>query len=414
MPVHRWIWNKALRSQTLCGRRSHCCPKDIPLIILENSVGEQPESSALDASMKTMEKIVRMFRAPGRVNLIGEHTDYNDGLVMPAAIEFAAYVEVSDRADRKLVVHSESYSETYEFDLDDPAARARGHWSDYVRGVAVMIERAGRYIAGANLRIRGDVPMGAGLSSSAAIEVATALALLRDAPMEKTALAQLCQRAENEFVGVRCGIMDQFITCHGRAGQALMLDCRTLESRFVSLPPGVKLVIANTMVRHSLAGGVYNRRRAECEHGAAYFGRSLRDVTTADLEREGRGLPEVIYRRCRHVITENARVIAASAALEQEDLRTFGKLMGESHHSLRDDYEVSCAELDAMVEIAAREPGVYGSRMTGGGFGGCTISLVQGEHVEALRETILRRYREVTGRDAAVYVSRATEGAGEL
>ncbi len=352
------------------------------------------------------------------MNLIGEHTDYNEGLVMPVAIEFAACVEVTGRADRGLAVYSENYSETREFDLDDAKARARGDWGDYIRGVAVMLERAGHRVSGANLRIRSDVPMGAGLSSSAAIEVATALALLRESSIEtaidRTALAQLCQRAENEFVGVRCGIMDPFIACHARAGQALMLDCRTQEHRFAAVPRGVKLVIANTMVRHSLAGSEYNRRRAECEEGAAYFGRPLRDVTTAELERKGRGLSETVYRRCRHVITENARVMAASAALEQEDLRRFGELMAQSHGSLRDDYQVSCAELDTMVEIAAYAQGVYGSRMTGGGFGGCTISLVQEEHVDAFRETMLRRYSEATGIDAAVYVSDAAEGAGEL
>ena len=410
--------------------------------------------------MTQSEKAPRTFRAPGRVNLIGEHTDYNDGLVMPAAIELAAYVEVRPRADRRLAVHSENYSETVEFDLDDAEARARGHWSDYVRGVAVTLERAGFGVTGANLRIRSDVPMGAGLSSSAAIEVASALALLRApvdsvtllgnsrkaeggaigswAGLERAApfallgnspaqrsltrgadpalcgLAKLCQRSENEFVGVRCGIMDPFIACHARAGQALMLDCRTLEYRFAPLPAGVKLVIANTMVRHSLAAGEYNRRRAECEEGATYFGRSLRDVTTADLERAAGKLPQAIYRRCRHVITENARVTAASAALEREDLQAFGKLMDQSHRSLRDDYEVSCVELDTMVEIAASAKGVYGSRMTGGGFGGCTISLVQQEHVDALRETLVRRYREAVGLDAAVYVSGAAEGAGEL
>jgi galactokinase len=361
-----------------------------------------------------MQSPVRTFRAPGRVNLIGEHTDYNEGFVMPVAIDFAAYVDVTTREDRRLVVHSENYSETREFDLDDPEPRACGHWSDYVRGVAVMLGRAGHRVGGAALRIRSDVPMGAGLSSSAAIEVACGLALLRDAAMDRTALAKLCQRAENEFVGVRCGIMDQFIACHAKAGHALLLDCRTLERRFVPLPPDVKLVIANTMVRHSLASGEYNRRRAECEEGAAYLGRSLRDVTSGDLERQGRGLPEAVRRRCRHVITENARAIAASAALEEGDLHAFGKLMVQSHRSLVHDFEVSCAELDTMVEIAAHTPGVYGSRMTGGGFGGCTISMVQEEHVEAFRETIVRRYREATGIDAAVYVSGAAEGAGEL
>ena len=357
----------------------------------------------------------RTFRAPGRVNLIGEHTDYNDGFVMPVAIEFAACVDVSERADRRLVIHSENYGETCEFDLDEFEPKAKGHWSDYVRGVAVMLERDGYRIGGAELRIRSDVPMGAGLSSSAAIEVASALALLAVAQASilrwqvgdlPHGLALLCQRAENEFVGVRCGIMDQFIACHARSGHALLLDCRTLEHRFAPLPRGVKLVIANTGVRHSLAAGEYNRRRAECETGAAYFGRSLRDVTLDEFEREGRGLSDVVYRRCRHVITENARVLAAATALDREDLLTFGELMYRSHHSLREDYEVSCRELDALVEIASGVPGVYGSRMTGGGFGGCTISLVDEEGVDGFRQAVEKC--------AEVYVSGAAEGAGEI
>ncbi len=359
-----------------------------------------------------MQSLVRTFRAPGRVNLIGEHTDYNEGFVMPAAIDFAAYVDATPRFDRTLAVHSENYSETREFDLDDPEPRACGHWSDYVRGVALMLQRAGHRVSGAALNIRSDVPMGAGLSSSAAIEVASALALLGDTSIDRTELAKLCQRAENEFVGLRCGIMDQFIACHAAAGHALMLDCRSLEYRSLPLPHGAKLVIANTMVRHSHAAGEYNTRRSECEEGAAYLGRALRDVTSGELERQGGGLSETVRRRCRHVITENARVIAASAALEEEDLHTFGKLMVQSHRSLVHDFEVSCAELDTMVEIAAHAPGVYGSRMTGGGFGGCTISLVQDDHVEAFRETMVTQYREATGIDAAVYVSGAAEGAG--
>jgi galactokinase len=360
----------------------------------------------------------RTFRAPGRVNLIGEHTDYNDGFVMPVAIELAASVEASPRSDARLVIYSENYSEGREFDLDDPEPRAQGLWTDYVLGVAVTLKRAGHRIAGANLRIRSDVPIGAGLSSSAAVEVAAALALLREAPIQYSAdwteLAKLCQRAENEFVGVRCGIMDQFIACHARAGHALMLDCRSLEYRQAPLPPSVKLVIANTMVRHSLASGEYNRRRAECDEGAAVLDRPLREATLAELESARPGLSDAVYRRCRHVIAENARVVAAAAALEREDLETFGERMYESHRSLRDDYEVSCAELDALVEIAARQPGVYGSRMTGGGFGGCTVSLVREERVEAFREAIVRGYREAAGIDAAVYVSGAAGCAGEL
>jgi galactokinase len=348
----------------------------------------------------------RIFRAPGRVNLIGEHTDYNDGFVMPAAIEFAAWSASTRRADRRLVVHSENYAETCEFDLDDPNPRPRGHWSDYVLGVAVILERSGIAWRGVNLLLRGEVPIGAGLSSSAALEVAVALALAPE-PIEPKRLARLCQRAENEFVGVQCGIMDQFVACHARAGNALLLDCRSLEYSFAPIPRGVKLVIANTMVRHSLAAGEYNQRRAECAEAAALFGKSLRDVTMAELERAS--LPETIFRRARHVLTENARVIQAKAALDGGELAEFGQLMYESHRSLRDDYQVSCAELDTLLEIARGLPGVYGSRMTGGGFGGCTVSLVAESQVDAFRTAIKAGYLR-----AEVYVSSAGDAAGPV
>ena len=348
----------------------------------------------------------RIYRAPGRVNLIGEHTDYNDGFVLPAAIEFSMWSASALRDDRKLLVHSENYSETCEFDLDDPEPPRRGHWSDYVLGVAVMLERWGMALRGVNLLLRSEVPIGAGLSSSAALEVAVALAIA-PAPLEPTTLAKLCRRAENEFVGVQCGIMDQFIACHATAGNALLLDCRSLEYSFAPIPPGVKLVIANTMVRHALAGGEYNRRREECAEAAAFFKKSLRDVTIAELERAS--LPDVIFRRARHVITENARVIRAQAALDCGDLAEFGQLMYQSHRSLRDDYEVSCAELDTLVEIARALPGVYGSRMTGGGFGGCTISVVAEEHLDAFRAGIAAGYPK-----AEVYISNAADAAGPV
>ncbi len=356
----------------------------------------------------------RLFRAPGRVNLIGEHTDYNDGFVMPAAIEFATWVAIGPRDDRRLVVHSANYAETREFDLDDLTPRAHNHWSDYVLGVAVTLERAGIRLRGGNLLIQGDVPIGAGLSSSASLEVAVALALLQGHAdgqkyadgVDETKVAKLCQKAENQFVGVQCGIMDQFIALHARTGNALMLDCRSLEHSFAPIPAGVKLVIANTMVRHSLADGEYNRRRAECAEAVAYFGRSLRDVAVEDLERAVGRLPGTIFRRARHVVTENARVLEARAALDRGDLARFGELMYQSHRSLREDYEVSCAELDALVEIARGVPEVYGSRMTGGGFGGCTVSLVDESHVDDFRLRI--------GPGVEVYVSSATGAAVEI
>ena len=253
----------------------------------------------------------RVFRAPGRVNLIGEHTDYNDGFVMPAAIDFNTWVAVAPRDDRKLVMYSENVSEGAEFDLDAPSLQPRRHWSDYVFGVAVMLEQEGHRLRGADLLIFGNVPLGAGLSSSASIEVATGLALLNNSGLavDPVALAKLCQRAENEFVGMRCGIMDQFISCCGHAGRALWLDCRSLDYRLLPLPRDVNLVICNTMVKHELASGEYNKRRAECEAGVSQLTRelpdvrALRDVTLADLERYGRDWPEVVFRRCRHVVS---------------------------------------------------------------------------------------------------------------
>jgi galactokinase len=364
----------------------------------------------------------RVYRAPGRVNLIGEHTDYNDGFVLPAALGFATWVAAAPRTDRRLVIHSENFSERMEFDLDDTSARARHHWSDYVRGVAVTLERSGYRLRGANLLIRGEVPIGAGLSSSAAIEVAVGYALLDAAeyPIDRVALAQLCQRAENEFVGLRCGIMDQFIACCGRAGQALLLDCRSLEYRLLPLPDEARLVICNTMVKHSLATGAYNQRRAECEAGVQQLRQflpavqALRDVSLTELAQHGRDLPELIYRRCRHVISENARVLVSAAALTQGDWAAFGQLMNESHRSLRDDYEVSCDELDLLVRLANGIEGVYGARMTGGGFGGCTINLVQAETVHEFERFVAQEYQRATGHLPEIYVCAAADGAGQV
>jgi galactokinase len=360
-----------------------------------------------------------IYRAPGRVNLIGEHTDYNEGFIMPSAIEFSTYIAIAARNDRRIVVRSENFSETVGLSLDEPPERGRGHWSDYPFGVAIQLEQAGQRLRGANLLVRGEVPIGSGLSSSAAIEVATGFALLdvSGASIDRLSLARLCQRAENEFVGTRCGLMDQFISCFGAADHALMLDCRLLDYKLLALPTHVKLVICNTMVKHDLAASEYNARRAECEEGVRLLAkkiphvRSLRDVAIEDLEQFGGDLPDAIRRRCRHVVSENARVIAAAAGLELKDLRTFGQLMGESHRSLRDDFEVSCEELDLMVGIANKADGIYGARMTGGGFGGCTVNLVQADSVNSFRQTMASGYAEATGREPEIYVCSAAQGA---
>ena len=360
----------------------------------------------------------RIFQAPGRVNLIGEHTDYNDGFVMPAAIGFCTRIAIAPRHGCELVVRSENFAEQLEFNLDALPDKASGHWSDYVIGVAKALGYSGGPLIGANLLIEGDVPQGAGLSSSASLEVAVGYALLDLAgdAIDLTKLALLCQKAENEFVGARCGIMDQFISSHGQSGQALLLDCRSLEHRLLPLGDEARLVICNTMVRHSISGGEYNRRRAECEAGVQCLTahlpgvRALRDVTINDLATYGRDLPETIMRRCRHVISENSRVLQAASALDRRDLETFGILMRESHKSLREDFEVTCAELDLMVELAEHAPGVYGARMTGGGFGGCTINLVRKDCVAEFKERVAEGYRRSTGRAAEIYVCSAANG----
>jgi galactokinase len=361
----------------------------------------------------------RIFQAPGRVNLIGEHTDYNDGFVLPAAIQFQTTVAVAPRSDDKLVVSSYNYKEDAEFSFGHLPATARKHWSDYVVGVAKQLQGQSTPLRGANMLINGDVPQGAGLSSSASIEVVVCTALLDTAraSMDGKQIALLCQCAENEFVGARCGIMDQFVSVHAKRDHALLLDCRTLEYQLQPLPTEVRLVVCNTMVRHSVAAGEYNQRRAECEEVTRFFAskkpgvKALRDVSLTDFKVYEAELPETLRRRCRHIIMENARVLEAGEALKHRNLERFGQLMGESHASLRDDFQVSCHELDVMVELAAGIKGVYGARMTGGGFGGCTINLVGHEHVEAFRAAISDGYERAIGKRPEVYVCTAGDGA---
>jgi galactokinase len=360
----------------------------------------------------------RFVQAPGRVNLIGEHTDYNDGFVLPAAIQFQTTVGIAARPDRTLLVFSENYAERVEFSLDQLPAQPRHHWSDYVVGVARGLKEAGVWLPGANLLIHGDVPQGAGLSSSASLEAAVCYALLEAAhrKLGGTETALLCQRAENEFVGARCGIMDQFVSVNGREGHAVLLDCRSLEFRHQPIPEQVRMVICNTMVRHSVARGEYNERRRECEVAARHFSdvlpgvKALRDVSLKDFEKHGSGLTETVRRRARHVITENQRVIAAASALARQDVTYFGQLMRESHRSLRDDFEVSCRELDVMVELVGRVDGVFGARMTGGGFGGCTINLVQSDYVEMFKSKMAEGYQRETGQKPEIYICTAADG----
>ncbi len=362
----------------------------------------------------------RRYRAPGRVNLIGEHTDYNDGFVLPAALELCTWVAAAARPDRRLRIQSLRLGAAIEFDLDDPAPSPRRDWSDYVRGVAVMLAQAGHRLVGTNLLIDSEVPIGSGLSSSAALEVSTGYALLdlASVAVDRTRLALACQRAENEFVGMRCGIMDQFVSCHGAAGHALLLDCRSLTFRLAPITPSVRLVISNSMVRHELAAGEYNLRRAECERGVALLApsmpgvRALRDVSMAELMAHATALPELTFRRCRHIVTENDRVLRAGAALDAGRVEEFGRLMNASHVSMRDDYEISCRELDILVELAWDVEGVLGSRMTGGGFGGCTVSMVRADAVERFRASVAAGYFAATGITPEILVCSPGDGVG--
>jgi galactokinase len=360
----------------------------------------------------------RLFRAPGRINLIGEHTDYNDGFVMPAAVDLDCWVAVAPATNRAVEIYSSNFKDSRTFHLDQP--KALRDWSDYVQGVALMLEQSGYRLHGAKMIISSDVPMGSGLSSSAAVEVAAALALLdlqRQScpPMQ---LARLCRRAENEFVGARCGIMDQFICCHGKSGHLALLDCRSLQHVFLPVPEDARLVICNTMVKHAIASGEYNVRRSQCEAGVQLLSGSLagvsalRDVSLEDLQRLRALLPPMVYKRCLHVVSENRRVQSAATALKERNLQRLGLLMAESHRSLRDDYEVSSPELDLMVDLANRVEGVYGARMTGGGFGGCTVNLVAAEAAPEFTAKVAAAYQARTGISPEIRVCMASEGAG--
>jgi galactokinase len=364
----------------------------------------------------------RVFRAPGRVNLIGEHTDYNDGFVLPMAIERAVWIAARPRPDRQVRLHALDFNQDDAFSLDSIERSEQASWSDNVRGVAWALEEAGYRLRGMDAVIAGDVPIGAGLSSSAALEVATAMALitLSEVEVDRARLALLCQRAENEFVGMRCGIMDQFVSALGRRSHALLIDCRSLKHRLVPIPAGVEVVIADTGKRRGLVDSEYNLRRAQCEEGVRLLRqvlpdvRALRDVSPADLARFADRLPPDVRRRCQHVVDENARVLEAVAALGAEDVLAFGALMNASHESLRDLYQVSCDELDAMVEVARGLKDCLGARMTGAGFGGCTVNLVRSKSVEEFCRRLAEGYQRWTGLEPAIYVSRPADGAGEV
>lgn len=357
--------------------------------------------------------------APARVNLIGEHTDYTGGFVMPMAIGFHTTAVISPGSGDRIVLSSDNYNEQREFATDPASWKAAGHWSDYPMGVLWALHEAGISVPPFVMSLSGDVPLSAGLSSSASIEVATAMALLAHAgtglPLEK--LAVLCRRAENAYVGAKSGIMDQFIVAGGVAGRSMMLDTRALSFELLPIPDDARVVICNSMVKHQVATGEYGSRRDEVEAAQAALHTAnpkielLRDATLADLDAARDQMPEDEFRRARHIITENARVLDGREALRRGDLVRFGEIMRAAHISFRDDFQASCKEVDLLVDIANAQPSCFGARITGGGFGGCTVNLVRTAEAEAFTELLRREYKAATGIDADCFVTEAADGA---
>jgi len=364
---------------------------------------------------------LRVFRAPGRVNLIGEHTDYNLGFVMPMALDLACFTVIAPGPGRALRVYSKNLEQERSWSLDGIAsAQPARDWGDYVLGVARELQLAGYEIPAANLLIWSTVPVGSGLSSSAAIEVSVAAALLGGRRIEPLELARLCRRAENNFVGMPCGIMDQYIAVFGRKGAAVKIDCRSLDHEIVNLPAEAEFLAINTMVKHELGSSAYRHRVAECAAAVEVIQKthpqvqSLRDVTSAMLAPLADQLPPVPAKRARHVVTEDERVEQFVQASCQGDLRRMGELLVASHRSLQHDYEVSCEELDFLVDAAISLPGVYGARMTGGGFGGCTVNMVQPEQALRFQAAISEAYQKRFGLTPEIYPCRPSAGAGEV
>jgi galactokinase len=359
-----------------------------------------------------------LFRAPARVNLIGEHTDYTGGLVMPMAIDFHTTAVISPRHDDRMIFYSENYKEETTVEKNDLKLGRRGHWSDYPAGVAWSLQAEGIDFGGFNMTLAGDVPLGAGLSSSASVEVAAAMAIQDFAgatlPLER--VATLCRRAENEYVGAKSGIMDQFVVAGAVAHRAMMLDTRSLKFDLLPLPDDVRVVIANSMVKHAVATGEYGNRRDEVEAGQQVLQRErgielLRDATIADLEACREKMSAESFARCRHILTENGRVLKAREALLAGDMKRFGALMVEAHASFRDDFAASCQEVDLLVEFALCQPGCSGARITGGGFGGCTVNVVSEPKTEAFVASLRREYAQATGIDPDCFVCEPADGA---
>ena len=367
---------------------------------------------------------IRVIRAPGRVNLIGEHTDYNDGFVFPMAIEPDVRLVCRSREDGEVRLASSMFpGEVAEFSVQEKIQAGQPKWANYSKGIAAELIDAGIPLVGMDAMISNTLPGGGGLSSSAALEVGTGLALLTLAGMQMDPgrLALLAQRAEHKYAGVPVGIMDQTIVAAGKAGHAMLLDCRDLSKKFIPLDEkDVRVVVVNSMVKHELTGGEYAERRRQCEEGVKFFQRNnssiraLRDVSIEQVHAAEGKLDDVVFRRCRHVVGENTRTTAAADHLAQCHYEQFGELMLQSHDSLRRDYEVSVPELDHLVEHAMHVKGVYGARMTGGGFGGCIVALVQPRAVEPLREHLTQKYADSFGKEPVMFVTTATAGGSVL
>lgn len=355
-----------------------------------------------------------IVRAPGRVNLIGEHTDYNDGFVLPMAIDRAVYIALSPRVDSKIRIRSLDLEVDSAFELNS-LTKGEG-WAEYIKGVAYELQNADFELRGFDAVMTGDVPRGAGLSSSAAVELATAraFAAVSGFAWDAAQMAKLAQKAENEWVGVNCGIMDQMASAASMKGYALFLDCRSLEYQYAPLPENISVVILDTSTRRGLVDSAYNERRSQCEEAARWFGvKALRDVSVEEFEKKTKEerLDKVVLKRARHIITENARVLEAVNVMKAGNVKRLGELFNASHNSLRDDFEVTNAALNTMVECAREQTSCYGARMTGAGFGGCAVALVEKEKAQEFVNAVSAVYRLRSGLDASVYVCKASEGA---
>jgi galactokinase len=362
-----------------------------------------------------------VYRAPGRVNLIGEHTDYNLGFVLPIALDMACYAATAPDAHGQLRVYSRDMNREFSIAVDTIAeAKPAGKWTDYILGVARELVLAGYPVAACNLYIASEVPGGSGLSSSAALEVATAVALLGSRQMAPLDIALLCQRAESQFVGMPCGIMDQYASVFGHNGAALQIDCRSLTHEHVVLPENVAILAVNSLVKHELGASAYRERVAECQAAVAAIQefepevKSLRDVSLQLFERVQDSIPLLPRRRARHIVSDTQRVVDFAAAAHAENLGEMGRLFVASHRSMQYDYEISCAEIDFLVDTAIKLPGVYGARMTGGGFGGCTVNLIAPEAVDAFRATLTDAYLQRYGKTPVFYFCKPAAGASRV